>query len=243
MALHHLLAMGVALATTSPQILQQREAGSIDSNGDRGEITINCGTNGYDDGSAEDALFFGGGNAGNPDFFLGVMFMLEDFGLTPGQIELEGFCTGNSFNLTTVGGPWPNEVFVYRDIAGLPDLDNPLRQSTIITGDGSGDIIVNFEVPALISSNFWIMSRGFPPHTGEDFNMESDQSSEPAERSYVTDRGLPFFIQTAQNLLLRAQIRIIGAPQAIPTLSLYGWICMVLMLMLLGWRRLHRWQQ
>jgi len=48
---------------------------------ERGEPPLACGDLSYDDGTAEDAIFFGGGDAGRPNHFLGIRFELADFGI------------------------------------------------------------------------------------------------------------------------------------------------------------------
>ncbi|GAB4179213.1 MAG: hypothetical protein Kow0020_15320 [Wenzhouxiangellaceae bacterium] len=201
---------------------------------------FDCGDLYYDDGSAENAIFFGGGQAGDPDHFLGVRFELADFGLVPGQVELRGFCVSNQFDFSAVGGPWPNQVYVYPDRYGLPDLDHPQREATMWTGDGTGRFELDFQQPWTIDAPvFWIMVRGAPQHAGEDFNVETDQSSEPAGKSWITDRGLDWIYQTEQNLMIRAKIgeRSLPAPaQAVPVLgrpALFGLVMLLLTVTLL----------
>lgn len=185
--------------------------------------TLECGDLFYDDGTAEDAIFFGGGQAGEDDHFLGVRFELADFELAPGSVELTGFCVSNRFDFSAIGGPWPNEVFVYRDNEGLPDIDNPQRRATMLTGDGTGAFELDFEAPWQVDEPvFWIMVRGDPIHAGEDFNVESDQSSEPTGNSWLTDLGLGFIFQTEQNLMIRANVRhlpVAAPPRPVPTLG------------------------
>ncbi len=183
---------------------------------------FDCGDLFYDDGSAEDALFFGGGQAGSPDHFMGIRFELADFGLAPGHFELTGLCISNQIDFSAQGGPWPNEVFVFRDLDGVPDLDHPQRQATVITGDGGGRFEVEFESAwRLDEPVFWLLVRGDPLHEGEDFNVETDQSSKPSGRSWLADRGIPFMVQTEQNLMLRATIRPTGraGARAVPSLQ------------------------
>lgn len=230
-----MLALATTLHAVEPPSVRERNPAVL------GPAPINCGTLAYDDGTAENTLFFaGGGHAGFPDHFFAVQFLLADFNLQPGELAVAGMCAGNSFDLTAVGGPWPNEIFVYPDNNGLPDLDRPLRHLTMVTGDGSGPFIGEFAIPVVIDGDFWLLNQGFPAHDGEDFNMETDQSSEPLKRSYITDRGLPFIFQTEQNLILRANLIIVQPAQAIPTISLSGWLLMVMALSLLSWRRLRR---
>ncbi len=184
-----------------------------------------CGTHFYDDGVPEDALFFsGGGHAGEPDHLFAVKYELADFAIAPGQMIITGFCAGNFLDFSAFGGPWPNEVFVYPDLDGLPDLDRPLVHTTMLTGDGQGWFTADFPEPLVIDGDFWLMNHGYPPHAGEDFNMETDQSSKPAGRSYITDRGLPFIFVSEQNFLLRAILAanpapLLPAPRAVPVLS------------------------
>ena len=66
---------------------------------------FDCGDLFYDDGGAENSIFFGGGQAGETDHFLGVRFELDDFGLEAGRVVLTGFCISNSLDLTAFGGP------------------------------------------------------------------------------------------------------------------------------------------
>jgi hypothetical protein len=206
----------------------------------RGTAAFDCGDLAYDDGTAEDAIFFGGGQAGETDHFLGVRFELADFDLVPNAAALTGFCLSNSLDLTNFGGPWPNEVFVYRDVEGIPQLDDPIRRATVLTGDGSGQVEVTFEDPWPIADPvFWIMIQGDPIHAGEDFNMESDQSSEPANRSWIADRGTQFMVPTQQNFMLRASIlRLPGNVQPVPALGGIGLLALVLMLAALAVRAL-----
>lgn len=187
----------------------------------RGAVSFDCGDLFYDDGMAENSIFFGGGQAGETDHFLGVRFELDDFGLEPRRVLLTGFCISNSLDLSSFGGPWSNEVFVYRDLDGEPALDDPQRQATVMTGDGTGPVEVVFDEPWLVDEPvFWLMTQGFPEHAGEDFNMESDQDSEAAGRSWIADRGVAFMIPTEQNFMLRAAVEVLpGAAMAVPALG------------------------
>lgn len=225
-------ALGASIDASASSSVRQRENSPIRGN------TINCGTHFYDDGTAENALFFdGGGHAGEPDHFFGVKFILDDFGLAPDEMVITGFCVGNSFDFSGIGGPWPNEVFFYPDLNGLPDLNRPLRHATMITGDGSGDFIQDFPSPALIRGDFWLLNQGYPPHAGEDFNMETDVNSDPMERSYLTDRGLPFFFQTEQNLIMRAFIEPAPPSQAVPFMGLAAWLSMLSLMSMAAYYR------
>lgn len=196
---------------------------------------LDCGDLFYDDGVAENSIFFGGGQAGETDHFLGVRFELEDFDLAPGRVVLTGFCISNSLDLTAFGGPWPNEVFLYRDVDGEPVLSDPQRQATVLTGDGTGQVEVRFDQPWVVDEPvFWLMIQGFPAHAGEDFNMETDQSSEPANRSWIADRGIAFMIPTEQNFMLRATAEVLpGSAQAVPALGVRG-LAVLALLMVLG---------
>ncbi|MEM7054095.1 MAG: hypothetical protein AAF446_06050 [Pseudomonadota bacterium] len=204
----------------------------------RGDDALACGDLFYDDGVAENTIFFGGGDAGRPDHFLGIRFELADFNIAPGTTELTGFCVSNRFDLTALGGPWPNEVFVYRDLNGLPDIDNPQRQATMLTGDGTGFFETNFDQPWLLDEPvFWLLVRGDPVNEGEDFNVESDQSSEPTGNSWITDRGLSLIFQTGQNLMLRANIQAsLQSTKKVPSLSLPSLLLLcVLIIVLAAW--------
>ena len=184
---------------------------------------FDCGDLFYDDGTPENAIFFGGGQAGEDDHFLGVRFELADFGLLPNQVELTGFCVSNQFDFSAAGGPWPNQVFVYRDNDGLPDIDNPQREATMLTGDGQGAFEFEFDTPWRIEQPvFWIMVRGDPVNAGEDFNVETDLSSEPAGKSWLTDRGLDFIFQTEQNLMIRANVAALPVPPAAEPVPVLG---------------------
>jgi len=201
-----------------------------------GPPALECGDLFYDDGTAEDAIFFGGGQAGEDDHFLGVRFVLDDFDMAPGSVELTGFCVSNRFDFSGIGGPWPNEVFVYRDTEGLPDIDNPQRRATMLTGDGTGAFELDFETHWRIDEPvFWIMVRGDPIHAGEDFNVETDQSSEPTGNSWLTDRGLGFIFQTEQNLMIRANVRRLPVPtppRPVPALGVGTLMLLALALLL-----------
>ena len=217
----------------SANTAQNRLDGDFDADTPRGDDPLGCGDLFYDDGVAEDAIFFGGGDAGRPNHFLGVRFELADFNIPPGAAELTGFCVSNRFDFTSQGGPWPNEVFVYRDLDGLPDIDNPQRRATMITGDGTGFFETDFDESWVLDEPvFWLLVRGDPVNDGEDFNVESDQSSEPTGNSWLTDRGLSFILQTGQNLMLRANIQPSRqATEAVP--ALHQWALGLLVLLFL----------
>ena len=223
-----------SVLVVSANTAQNRLNVDFDADTPRGDNPLACGDLFYDDGVAEDAIFFGGGDAGRPNHFLGVRFELADFNIPPGAAELTGFCVSNRFDFTGQGGPWPNEVFVYRDLDGLPDIDNPQRRATMITGDGTGFFETDFDQPWLLDEPvFWLLVRGDPVNDGEDFNVESDQSSEPTGNSWLTDRGLPFILQTGQNLMLRANIQPSQrATEAVP--ALHNWAFGLLVLLFLA---------
>jgi len=199
----------------------------------RGPVPFDCGDLAYDDGTAEDSIFFGGGQAGETDHFLGVRFELADFGLEPGGVALTGFCISNSLDFSVFGGPWSNEVFVYRDVDGIPQLDDPVRRATVSTGDGTGQVVVEFAAAWMIDEPvFWIMTRGDPIHAGEDFNMESDQSSEPAERSWIADRGVEFMVPTQQNFMIRASVlQLPGNVTPVPAIGGVGLVLLILLML------------
>ncbi|NKI34255.1 hypothetical protein HFP89_03660 [Wenzhouxiangella sp. XN79A] len=201
--------------------------------GIRGTMPFDCGDLAYDDGTAEDSIFFGGGQAGETDHFLGVRFELADFDLVPGSAALTGFCISNSLDFSAFGGPWSNEVFVYRDVDGIPQLGDPIRRATVSTGDGTGQVVVEFDAPWMIDEPvFWIMTQGDPIHAGEDFNMESDQSSKAAGRSWIADRGIEFMVPTEQNFMIRASVlRLPGNVTPVPALGVPG-IALLIVLML-----------
>jgi len=103
----------------------------------------------------------------------------------------------------------------------------------MLTGDGTGFFETDFDQPwRLDEPVFWLLVRGDPIHDGEDFNVETDQSSEPSGRSWLTDRGIPFMIQTEQNLMLRANIRAVEAA-AEPVPSLHRGLTLLLILVML----------
>ncbi|MDT8410562.1 MAG: hypothetical protein RQ741_13270 [Wenzhouxiangellaceae bacterium] len=230
------LAVGLAVVGIAPAGATQTERPGFEDAAPAGETGFDCGDLFYDDGTPEDAIFFGGGQAGESDHFLGVRFELADFSIVPGSVALTGFCVSNQLDLSAFGGPWPNEVVVVRDLDGLPDLDHPQRQATMLTGDGRGAFELQFESPWRIDEPvFWILVRGDPVHAGEDFNVESDQSPDAAGKSWLTDRGLDFMFQTEQNLMIRANIES-ARPDAVgvPLLSAAGLALLAGLLLALG---------
>ncbi len=148
---------------------------------------FSCGNAGYDDNVAAGAAFFGGGNAGDPDYMFAVRFRLADFGYGPDQARLTAFCAGGG--LAFEGGPWPNRVFVYPDLNGLPDDSQVLAEGTVTTGDGGGDSVVTLSAPVTLGSDFWLVVRGNPQFAGEDFNVEFDGGPNTGS-SYVSNTGI-----------------------------------------------------
>ncbi|MCK5378431.1 MAG: hypothetical protein KAJ78_03465 [Acidobacteria bacterium] len=164
----------------------------------------------YDDGNSSDAAWFGGGLAGNPNFMMAVHFRLSDFGYQPGQVEITGFCAGNDLDLTGIGGPWANRVFVYPDDSGRPDDSVVLGQGDISTGDGTGLVTVTFGAPVLLNGDFWVINRGDPAHAGVDFNMEIDSAANVG-RSFVSGTGIAGLALTdSGNYILRANLQPTG---------------------------------
>ncbi len=195
----------ILLALCSCAVLHATPMGRVQQQGEPPPVVFECGTASYDDGSPEDSIFFGGGRAGDPKYFMGVLFNLADFGLFPHQTVLNGFCVSNYFSFS--GGPWPNELFVFRDINGLPDLENPIDQATIVTGDGAGTLEIQFDPPIKLSGDFWLIVRGDPMHEGEDFNLEIDLTDDASGHSYLTDLGINFLHQTGGDWLIRADLQ------------------------------------
>ncbi len=150
---------------------------------------LECGNTTYDNRTAADAASFGGGMAGDPDHMFAVKFELADFGYQPGRFKISSFCAANSIDLSAQGGPWPNQVFIYRDLGGYPDESEILGQGTIWTGDGSGPSEVILESPVSIRGDFWLVSRGDPRWAGEDLNLEYDTAANVG-RSYVSSSGI-----------------------------------------------------
>lgn len=115
----------------------------------------------------------------------------------------------------------------------------------MLTGDGQGAFELEFDKPWRLGEPvFWIMVRGDPVHAGEDFNVETDQSSEPTGNSWLTDRGLDFIFQTEQNLMIRAKVAALPLPppaEPVPMLSSGGLLSLpiaFLVLALVAFRRL-----
>jgi hypothetical protein len=178
-----------------------------------GSGKFSCGNAGYDDDTAVNAAFFGGGQAGDPDSMFAVRFRLADFGYPPGGAQITGFCASNSIDYTEFGGPWPNEVFVYLDDGGLPDDSVVLAQGTVLTGDATGDSVVTLPEPVVLNGDFWLVLRGDPMHADEDFNVEHD-SGPNVGASYISDgegiAGLTNNFDPDANLMLRATLEPVG---------------------------------
>lgn len=96
---------------------------------------LSCGNAFYDDGTAVNFAWMGGGQAGDPDMMFAVRFDLADFDYEPGTVEITGICASNQQSL---GGVFPNEIFVYPDVDGVPDDSVVLAQAQILTGNGYG---------------------------------------------------------------------------------------------------------
>jgi hypothetical protein len=166
-----------------------------------------CGNAGYDDGVTSGAAWFDGSSAGDSNSMYAVKFELADIGFLPGKAEISGFCAANQIDSTSLGGPWPNEVFIYPDSGGMPDDSVVLGQGTIWTGDGTGSSAVNLASPVTLFGDFWLVSRGDPQWLNEDFNMEYDSSANVG-RSYSSETGVAGLAMSADgNYMLRATLR------------------------------------
>ena len=166
-----------------------------------------CGNAYYDNGTWEGTAWFGGSGAGDSDNIYGVKFELADFGFTPGNTQITGFCAGNQHAWT--GGPWPNEVFIYADSGGLPNESAKLGQGTVYTGDGApGEWYeVNLSSPVTLNGDFWVVMRGDPKWTGEDFNTDYDNAGS-SNHSYGSDSGVAGLLPaTVGNYMLRAKLQ------------------------------------
>jgi hypothetical protein len=172
--------------------------------GAQDKVTLQCGNASYDDGESTDFDWFGGGDAGDPDRMFAVFFSLADFGYEPGFVEITGICAGN---LLAVGGLFPNDVYVYPDNEGAPDDTVTLAVARILTGNGRGASIVEFDRPVTLHGDFWLVNRGNAALTSTDFNMEHDE--EPTEgHSYVSEDGIAELEETeAGDYMLRAYLR------------------------------------
>lgn len=141
-----------------------------------------CGNSQYDDGTAEDAAWFNGGQAGNPDCILGQVWDPADFGLF-GDYLIESVCFDNSINF---GGPWPNHWYIHPDVGGLPDDATILADGVVSTGDGAGEVEFNLGSPIAMGAaeRFWVILRGDPGCcNAEDFNLELDLNT-PSIQSF-----------------------------------------------------------
>ena len=175
------------------------------ANGGGGGGTSDCGNAFYDNGITDTAVFFGGGFAGDPTHMFAVKFELADFGFTPGNTEITGFCASNQ--MAFAGGPWPNEVFIYPDSGGLPDDSTVLGQGTIYTGDKLGWYEVTLSSPVTLNGDFWLVNRGDAQWTGEDFNMERDTDTNPSH-SFKSGGGIANLqLEDDGNYMLRATLQ------------------------------------
>jgi hypothetical protein len=164
--------------------------------------TWTCGNAGYDNGVAGGAAYFDGGMAGDPEHLFAVKIELADFARPAGETEISGFCATDQ--LSSSGGPWPNEVFIYPDVGGQPNDEVVLGRGTIWTGQGNGQWEVELAAPVLLDGDFWIVNRGYGAWAGEDFNMEFDDASNVG-RSYRSSSGIEGLSPTADgNYMLRA---------------------------------------
>ena len=172
--------------------------------GAQDKVTLQCGNAFYDDGESTDFDWFGGGEAGDPDKMFAVFFELADFGFEPGMVEITGICAGN---LLAVGGLFPNDVYVYADNEGVPDDSVALAVARILTGNGTGASIVEFDRPVTLHGDFWLVNRGNASLTSTDFNMEHDEEPD-GEHSYVSEEGIAELAATeAGDYMLRAYLR------------------------------------
>jgi len=164
-----------------------------------------CGNAGYDNNTTDSAAWFEGGMAGNPDMMFGVKFNLADFGYTPGNVQITGFCASNQRVFT--GGPWPNEVFIYPDAGGAPDDGTVLGQGTVRTGDGTEPSSVTLASPVTLNGDFWLVMRGDPKWAGDDFNMEFDTAANVGQ-SYLSQSGISGLAPASSgNFMLRATLQ------------------------------------
>ncbi len=176
-----------------------------DGNGGGGGGSWDCGNAGYDNNTTDEATYFGGGLAGDPDYMFAVKFELADFGYQPGNVQIAGFCASNNKSYT--GGPWPNEVFIYPDASGSPDDSTVLGQGTIRTGDGAGPSSVTLASPVTLDGDFWLVVRGDSQWAGEDFNVEFDTGSNIGN-SYLSSTGISGLgLRSGSNLMLRATLQ------------------------------------
>ncbi len=209
-----------------------------------GSRTMTCGNASYDDGEAASTAWFGGGQAGNPDYMMGVLFNLADFGFAAGAVELVSYCAGNELDW---GGPWPNAAFIYSDNGGVPNDATPLFQGIIDTGNGAGDYEVTLPAPMMLGGDFWVMIRGDAAYTGEDFNLDFD-AGPSAGHSFVSDAGIGALSEpdyngdgSGNNYLLRATLQEATGPTPtpppgggggapIPAMNRFGMLAMIALL-------------
>lgn len=166
---------------------------------------LECGNAFYDDGTSVNFDWFGGGEAGDPELMFAVRFDLADFEYEPGLVEITGFCAGNQLS---VGGVFPNEVFVYADLDGLPNDNVVLARGQIQTGNGFGGAsIVMFDSPVTLHGDFWLVNRGYAPHETTDFNMEYDAEPD-SEHSFTSLEGVSNLEpSTVGDYMLRAYLQ------------------------------------
>jgi len=236
-----LLVMGLVLAVAAPVMAENlQRTGGVPS---ASEATT-CGNAFYDDGTSVSSAWFGGGQAGDPNNMMGVIFSLSDFGFTPGQVEITGFCAGNDMDW---GGVWPNEVFVYEvDGGGFNPNWTAVAQGTINTGNGMGQSEVTLGSPVALFADFWLMSRGDAMWAGEDFNLDFDDGPATGNSYISSDGGAtleePIYTgyDTGVNYILRATLQAAvqqptptpgptgGDP--IPTMSRWGIIAFMMII-------------
>ncbi|RLE35464.1 MAG: hypothetical protein DRJ61_03240 [Acidobacteria bacterium] len=209
-----------------------------------GSRTMTCGNVSYDNGEATSSAWFGGGQAGDPDLMMGVLFNLADFGFTPGTVEIVSYCAGNDMDW---GGPWPNAAFIYSDSGGVPNDAAPLFQGIIDTGNGAGDYEVTLPAPVMLGGDFWVMIRGDAAYAGEDFNLDFD-AGPGAHHSYVSDTGIGGLTEPdygggagENNYMLRATLQEATGPtptpppgggggEPIPAMNRFGMLAMIALL-------------
>ncbi len=171
-----------------------------------------CGNAFYDDGTAVNFAWMGGGQAGDPEMMFAVRFDLADFDYEPGMVEITGFCASNQQSL---GGVFPNEVFVYADVDGVPDDSVALAQGQILTGNGyGGEYVVMFDQPVTLHGDFWLVNRGYEPLATTDFNVEIDGEPDSLH-SFTSIEGVenlaPYELG---DLMLRAYLQPVGADES-----------------------------
>jgi hypothetical protein len=162
----------------------------------------------YDDGTSVGFEFFGDGRAGDPDYMYAVRFALADFEYEPGNVEVTAVCAGSQID-TGHRAFFANEVFIYPDADGAPDDSVVLGHGTILTGNGvSGEEVIVLDRPVVLDGDFWVVSRGYPPYAGTDFNIEHDASADGGN-SYSSETGIAGLNQDGLrgDLTLRANLR------------------------------------